>query len=255
MGRYKAALLLSYDGTDYCGWQVQRGRESVSVQGEMERTLGELYGESVAVTGSGRTDSGVHATGQVAHAVVGDNIPPAKLREALNSRLPGSIRVLKSRAVPDDFHARFSALARDYAYRIWSGSPPPAHERDYCHYVRRRYRLDELNSLAAVLRGIHDFTTFSAAGDQSRSKIREIFRAGFYREGPCLVFRIGGNAFLWRMVRSLTGTLLQVAEQGGGPEELRRRLNRADRNEAGPTAPARGLFLERVTYGSEYGFF
>ncbi len=255
MSKQRIALLVSYDGTDFCGWQIQNGQDSVSVQGTLERALSEICGEAVAVTGSGRTDSGVHATGQVAHADLGTNIPAAKVREALNSRLPGSVRILKSRAVPDDFHSRYSAVRRDYAYYISSGTIPPAHRRNYCHFTRKRYSLTELGRVASVLSGIHDFSTFAAAGDQSKSRIREIYSASFHREGDLLVFRIGGNAFLWRMVRSLTGTILHVADQGGGPEEMRRRLEACDRNEAGPTAPARGLFLEKVQYGSEYGFF
>ena len=255
MSKQRIALLVSYDGTDYCGWQIQRRSEFISIQGELEKAFFKICGETIDVTGSGRTDSGVHASGQVAHAEMRDNIPPHKVREALNSQLPGSIRVLKSRIVDENFHARFSARRRDYAYQIYSEALPPAHLRDFCHFSRRRYSLEDLNRLAAPLRGIHDFTTFSAAGDQSKSKVREIFTSTFHREGPLLVYRIGGNAFLWRMVRSLTGTILQVAEQGGGPDEMRRRLESLNREEAGPTAPSRGLFLERIEYGSEYSFF
>ncbi len=255
MPKQRIALLISYDGTDFCGWQIQKGRPEVSVQGALEKALSEICGEKIGVTGSGRTDSGVHATGQVAHGDVKSTIPAPKYREALNSLLPGSIRILKARAVPDSFHARFDAVRRDYAYYISSGAVPPAHRRNYCHYVRRRYDLSELNRIVSILPGIWDFTTFSAAGDQSKSRVREIFSASFHREGDQLAFRIGGNAFLWRMVRSLTGTVLHIAEQGGGPEELARRLEARDRNEAGPTAPSRGLFLEKVSYGPEYGFF
>jgi tRNA pseudouridine38-40 synthase len=255
MSKQRVALLVSYEGTDFCGWQIQRGSGEPSIQGELERAAEEIWGERVNITGSGRTDSGVHAMGQVAHGDFAVNIPAPKVREALNSRLPGTIRILKSRAVPKDFHSRFSALRREYSYHIYAGSLPPAPMRNYCHHVKKSYSLSELNGLTSPLRGIHDFTTFSAAGDQSKSKIREIYRAGFHREGPCLVFRIGGNAFLWRMVRSLAGTLLQVAREGGGPAEMERRLLSKNRSEAGPTAPARGLFLERIDYGPEYSFF
>ncbi|MDC7224590.1 MAG: tRNA pseudouridine(38-40) synthase TruA [Spirochaetales bacterium] len=255
MSKQRVALLVSYDGTDFCGWQVQNGQDSVSVQGTLERTLERICGEKIAVTGSGRTDSGVHATGQVAHADLPLNIPAHKVREALNSLLPGTVRILKSRAVPEEFHSRYGAVRREYAYYLSAGVVPPAHRRNYCHYTRRRYGLSELNDIARVLRGVHDFSTFAAAGDQSKSRVREIFASSFHREGEQLVFRIAGNAFLWRMVRSLTGTILHVADQGGGPEEMARRLEACDRNEAGPTAPSRGLFLEKVRYGSEYGFF
>ncbi len=253
--RQRIALLISYDGTDFCGWQIQKGSKDVSVQGVLEEALSKIMGERTAVTGSGRTDSGVHATGQVAHADVKSSIPAPKYREALNSLLPGSVRILRSRAVPDSFHARYGAVRREYGYYLSSGIIPPAHRRNFCHYVRHRYSLSDLNRIASVLTGVHDFTTFSAAGDQSKSRIREIFSASFHREGEQLVFRIAGNAFLWRMVRSLTGTILHVEDQGGGPEELARRLEARDRNEAGPTAPSRGLFLEKVNYGPEYGFF
>lgn len=255
MPKQKIALLLSYDGTDFCGWQIQRGQVDISIQGEIERALTKITGEAIDITGSGRTDSGVHATGQVAHFELETKIPPYKFRDALNSQLPRSIRIIKSRVVDDDFHARFGAKYREYGYYIYSGTQPPAHLSDFCHYEKRHFTLTELNDIASVIRGIHDFTTFTAAGDMNKSKVRHISCSSFHREGGALVYRIGGNAFLWRMVRSLAGTILMVAKQGGGAEEMKRRLDSCDRTQAGPTAPSRGLFLERVDYESKYSFF
>ncbi|MBI9105913.1 MAG: tRNA pseudouridine(38-40) synthase TruA [Spirochaetales bacterium] len=240
-------LTVSYDGTDFNGWQVQtNGR---TVQGEIEKALGIIHQEKIKLTGSGRTDSGVHAKGQIANFYTEkDNIPADKFTAALNSMLPRDIRILKAEAVSDEFHSRFDAKIRIYRYYIKAGgSCEPWHDR-YCWRTRHVPDIGRLNRLAAPLSGIHDFTTFTAAGDPSKSKIRQLYTAAFTIEGAFLVFKIAGNAFLWRMVRSLVGTLMQLEEGGAGSDEMRRILTSLDRSEAGTTAPARGLFLEKVLY-------
>jgi len=250
----RIALLLSYDGSEFCGWQRQAGDRSV--QEDLEKALSKLCGSPVSVTGSGRTDAGVHAIGQVAHFDDQEgNIPPDKFFLALNTHLPRDIRVHQSRAFDDDFHARYGAVRREYAYYLRNTAVLPAHLEPYRYAVRQPLSVQRLNALAQTLTGTHDFSTFAAAGDQSSTAVREIFQARFVQEGADMVFRIAGNAFLWRMVRSLTGTLVDLAKKGAGPEEMKNRLEACNRDAAGPTAPPKGLFLERVDYGPKYRFY
>ena len=248
--RRNIKLVVSYDGTDYAGWQIQNSNPSI--QGELQSALSNLHGSPVSVTGAGRTDSGVHARGQVCNFYTGmSGIPGVKFREALNSRLPGDIRILQSSEVSGDFHSRRDALERQYEYRLYHGKVLPAHEARYTWQLSRMPRLGILNDMASVVCGVHDFSTFTAAGDSSRSKIRCINHAVFLSDGPLILFRISGNAFLWRMVRSLLGTLIDLGIRGGTPEQMQGILESRNRNEAGPTAPPRGLFLSKVKYGPD----
>lgn len=242
-------LDISYDGTDFQGWQIQsQGR---TVQGEIERALKELHGREIPLIGSGRTDSGVHATCQVAnfHSDL-SSIPEEKFREAINSHLPRDIRIMKSFAVGENFHSRYDARLRIYKYYLLHSDAGHAHLRNYCYLTRGKLDFQNLNHLSSPLVGTHDFTTFAAARDENESKVRTISSASFYPEGHFIIFRIVGNAFLWRMVRSLTGTILKLAESGEGANKMKEILESKDRSSAGPTAPARGLFLHRVLYES-----
>lgn len=245
---------ISYDGTDFQGWQIQnKGR---TVQGEIEKALKSLHKTAVPLIGSGRTDAGVHATGQVANFHSENlSIPPERYREAINSHLPRDIRIMKSSVVPDEFHSRYNARIRVYKYYLLHSDAGHAHLRNYCFLTRGKFDMVQLNRLAAPIVGTHDFTTFAAVRDENESKIRDIFSASFYPEGNFLVFKIAGNAFLWKMVRSLTGTIVHLAEAGEGAETMRQILESKDRSAAGPTAPARGLFLHRVLYESETNLY
>ncbi|HDQ13447.1 MAG TPA: tRNA pseudouridine(38-40) synthase TruA [Sediminispirochaeta sp.] len=240
-------LVLAYDGSEYCGWQIQRGQPSI--QERTQSALSELTGESVALVASGRTDSGVHARAQVCHFDVEKaRIPSDRYWLALNRLLPRDIRALHSTEVHPDFHARFSALRREYRYYLLDGRVAQPFQDRYVVADSRLPALPILDSYARILPGIHDFSTFAAAGDPSNSPVRRIFAAGFYPQGEYTVFRIVGNAFLWRMVRSLVGTMLELGRRRASEEEFRRILQAGDRSSAGPTAPARGLFLHKVTY-------
>jgi len=245
-------LVVSYDGTDYSGWQVQS--TDCSVQGEIQTALEDLHDKPMRVTGAGRTDSGVHASGQVCNFYSAKaSIPAQKFRDALNARLPGDIRILSSIAVPDSFHSRRDASERQYEYRLYQGPVLPAHAARYTWKPRNMPSLKLLNDMASVICGTHDFTTFAAAGDVSRSKIRTINHAVFLGDGPFILFRINGNAFLWRMVRSLLGTMIDLGNRGGTADSMRGILESCDRSQAGPTAASRGLFLTKVEYGQEPG--
>lgn len=237
---------LAYDGGSFCGWQLQKS--DPTVQGVLESALSELTGEAPRVTGSGRTDSGVHALCQTAHFDTDCGIPPEKFAPALNSTLPPQVRILRSCQVDDDFHARYSARRRIYQYRIIPAAQVTPFNASRALVLRRRPDFVLLNRLAAVLVGEHDFTVFAAAGDASESKVRTLYGASFIPRRGEMLFQISGNAFLWRMVRSIVGTLLETEESGQGPEQIRILLEGRDRRLAGATAPPQALYLCKVLY-------
>ena len=239
-------VVLAYDGGDFCGWQIQRRERTV--QGVVEKALGELHSHPVRVKAAGRTDSGVHAHGQVINFETDSTIPDDRITRALNSSMPRDVRAVSAVEVAADFHARYSAKQRVYKYYILSAACSDPFSRRFCLTVKKSLDIGLLNRIAAKVVGTHDFTTFAAAGDQSESKVRDIHSAGVYLEDRFVVFRIIGNAFLWRMVRSLTGTILEMASEGRPPEYMTELLESKDRNMAGSTAPAKGLTLHRVVY-------
>ena len=243
-------LTLAYDGTDFFGWQVQK--EGRTVQGVLEQALARMHGHPVHLQGAGRTDTGVHACGQVANFFTDlDSIPPERFRDAFNSYLPHDVRVLHSAAVPESFNAKSCALMRVYAYNLYVAPVVLPQYRRYCWRMRRAPDVALLNRLAAQLVGTHNFTSFAAAGDVTKSRVRRVAAASFYPQGPFLVFRISASSFLWKMVRIMLGTMVELEQEGSGPERLAEILRLQDRKIAGSTAPARGLFLERIIYDEE----
>jgi tRNA pseudouridine38-40 synthase len=247
MSKRNLKLTLAYDGTDFVGWQVQRSGRTV--QGVILEALERMHGERVVVHAAGRTDSGVHADGQViSFETTIDSIPANAFHVALNSYLPPDVKALDSREVPADFHARYSAVRRTYRYFYAYGDVIHPRGRSYAVKLRHRPSVRQLNRLCGPLVGSHDFTTFTLPRETSRTKVRNVISAGFFPLHGQLVFEISANGFLWRMVRSVTGTLIQLEKEGAGADELRRRLLAADRAEAGPSAPAAGLVLHSVEY-------
>ena len=250
-------LILSYDGADLAGWQVQPGR--ATVQGALASAIGRLSGENVLPQGSGRTDAGVHALAQVASFTTASTIPTENWMKALNDIRPPSIRVLEVTEAAPEFHARKSARAKTYRYRIHRGAIcPPFLARYVWHYP---YPLEESAMVAAarVVVGEHDFTSFAAvdaerveriaAGeDVHTTNIRTIFASSWTREGEELIYSVRGNGFLHHMVRNLVGTFLLVGKGTVSLEDLRRILDARERTAAGPTAPASGLYLVEVEY-------
>lgn len=245
-------LTVSYDGTDFCGWQRQKTCETGharTVQEELEKALAIVHKQAVAAVGSGRTDSGVHAAFQAVNFLSPiDSIPVEKYIPALNSLLPHDVRIMSAVEKPLDFHSRYNATSRQYKYFMWTGNTPPANEMRYILPLFRQPDVEKLNKMALCLRGEIDCTTFSAAGDKSVSKFRYLEDAHFYQDGEKLVFQIEANAFLWKMVRSITGSLLYGEKQGYGEEWFKQILEAKDRKLAGPTAPATGLFLWQVKF-------
>jgi tRNA pseudouridine38-40 synthase len=247
MSERNIKLTVAYDGTDFLGWQLQKkGR---TVQGVIQQGLERMHGHPVHVLAAGRTDSGVHAIGQVAnfHSDL-DSIAPKKFRDAVNSFLPRDVRILASEEVGQSFHARRSARLRVYRYYLVNGPVLLPHLRNYRHWIRRPLDLKRLNEMASVLVGQHDFSCFSAEGDSNVSKVRQVIVSSLHVEGDTLIYTIAASSFLWKMVRTVIGTFLMLEEQGLGAPELHRIIQSRLRSNAGATAPARGLFLERVLY-------
>ncbi len=245
-------LSISYDGTDFCGWQRQD--EQRSVQGELETALEKLFGQKINLQGSGRTDSGVHAKAQAANFLSPvDSIPDQNIPKALNNFLPRDVRVNEARAVGQDFSARFSATSRVYRYFILPKQIPCAASSRYVWQINHAPDIKNLNEMAAVLRGELDCKTFAGAGDASLSTKRYIDKAFFFEEEDSfgqkkIVFEIEANAFLYRMVRSLTGTFIDFDKNKKGAADFKKALMSCDRSKAGPTAPPDGLFLWQVKF-------
>jgi tRNA pseudouridine38-40 synthase len=267
-------LTLAYDGTDFQGWQVQPGLRTI--QGELQAALGRVCGESPLPQGSGRTDAGVHALAQVASFTLRAPIPAENLHRALNRTLPTSIRVLEASTASNTFHARHSAVAKTYEYRIFRGTICPPFLARYVHACPWRLELDNLQACARIFEGEHDFKSFAANDPDASERHSDVderadgaaalkiptgstmrtiyFSAWEERQdevGAILVFRVRGNGFLHHMVRNLVGTMLDVGRGTLALEEIPGILAAGDRTAAGPTAPARGLFLHSVEYAAE----
>jgi tRNA pseudouridine38-40 synthase len=258
-------LILSYDGTDFAGWQVQP--DSMTVQGTLASAMRRITGEKVLPQGSGRTDAGVHALAQVVTFVTESSVPAANLVKALNDILPASVRVLEAEVVAADFHARKSARAKTYRYRIYRDAIcPPFLARYVWHYP---YPLDEATMVgaAALVEGEHEFTSFAAVDPErsagvaaavegresarehsGSSNIRRIFSSGWERQGSEFVYTVRGSGFLHHMVRNLVGTFILVGKGTLQIEDVTRILEARKRSAAGATAPASGLFLVGVEY-------
>ena len=243
-------VTIGYDGSKFQGWQEQKSGRTV--EGEIRKALFFMHKHPVDINAAGRTDSGVHATGQVINYFSDlDSIQLERYCKAFNSFLPLDVRARRVELVDDDFHARHAARERSYKYYLYPSDVPEPHFRHYSDRIVRRPDLNRLNAMAAELVGIHDFTSFSAPSENTPNRVRTIYSACFHTEGPFLVFFIAGNGFLWRMVRSLVGSLLTYEAEGLSATDLRERLVARDRKLAGPTAPAWGLFLHRVRYDDD----
>jgi len=245
-------LLIAYDGTDFCGWQKQQDKRDRTVQAVIEDALGEMHGHEVTLTGSGRTDSGVHAAGQVANFITSiKTIKPGRFVPALNGFLSSDVRILKSCEVSSDFHASFDARMRTYRYYFIYGRHVMPHESRYALQLWSNPPVNLLNDYCRLLPGERDCSVFAAAGDSSLSKYRHISNAVFYLEGNRLVFEISANAFLRKMIRSIAGTFIHHAEIGSPAGLMKEIIASCDRSLAGPTLPPQGLFLWNVNYSRQ----
>lgn len=245
------ALGVEYDGTAFLGWQTQA--DGRSVQATLEAALSAVAVEAVAATAAGRTDAGVHATGQVVHFDTASPRPARAWVLGVNSHLPEDVAVRWVAPVPSAFHARFSATGRAYRYLVCERGSRPAVGRRHAAWTHRPLDVAAMQAAADPLLGEHDFSAFRAAECQARSPVRTLRRLTIRRRGELIEFTVEANAYLHHMVRNLVGSLLVVGRGEAAREWPREVLAGRDRRRAGPTAPARGLTLTGVAYPSEFG--
>ena len=242
----RVKIIVAYDGTNYCGWQVQPN--GITIESVLNHHLSELLGEEIHVIGASRTDSGVHADGNVAVFDTSARMPAERISYALNTRLPQDIRIQDSCEVPSDFHPRFQRTVKTYEYRICSRKFPDRCSRLYSLFYYWELDVEQMKKAAAYLVGEHDFTSFCTKKEEVTNCVRTIYSLDVEKTGDQIVLRIRGNGFLYNMVRIITGTLLRV---GGGlikPEQIPEILAAQDRSAAAETAPAHGLKLVKIEY-------
>ncbi|HEY5409263.1 MAG TPA: tRNA pseudouridine(38-40) synthase TruA [Caulobacteraceae bacterium] len=245
MPRYR--LTVEYDGTPYRGFQVQAGQPSV--QASLERAIEAFSGERVVIGAAGRTDTGVHATGQVVHFDLERDWPAATVGNALNAHLAAEpIAVLDAALAAEDFHARFSAMGRVYLFRILNRRAPPALERGRVWHVKKPLDAGAMHAAAQALVGHHDFTTFRDTACQAKSPLKTLDEASVWREGEEIRLRFASRSFLHRQVRSMTGSLAEVGAGRWTAQDLEAALEAKDRKACGPVAPSEGLCLVAVEY-------
>lgn len=239
-------LVVAYDGTDYCGFQVQNN--GPTIEGELNRILSELFGEEIRVIGASRTDSGVHAYCNVAVFDTEARMPAEKMIYAINQRLPEDIRVQSSCEVAPDFHPRHTDSRKTYEYRIYNAPVQNPMKRRYALWNYHNLDVDKMKEAAACLVGEHDFKSFCSADSQVESTVRTIYDLSVTQNGEDIVIRVCGNGFLYNMVRIIAGTLLEAGKGKIEPNEMERILEAKDRQAAGPTAPAHGLTLVKYDF-------
>lgn len=247
--RQNFKLTIEYDGSLYHGWQRQKNERTV--QGEIERALKRMTGQAVIVIGSGRTDAGVHAAGQVANFHCDTRLPPETLLQGLNSLTPEDIVVKKCETVADSFHARFDVTSKSYRYGILNRPIPSAVGRQYVWWIKKRLDADRMRLALGHIVGFHDFKAFEGAGSPRASTQRRVFRADLHRpQHDCLFIEIEADGFLRYMVRNLVGTLVDVGLDKLTPDDFKAILLSRNRDRAGMTAPPHGLSLVEVKYGT-----
>jgi tRNA pseudouridine38-40 synthase len=245
-------LLIQYDGTDFHGWQVQENDRTI--QGELERVIGTLEGKAVRVTGSGRTDAGVHAEGQVANVFLEQEFTPQRLGKAINGNLWRDIRIMNVETVPDDFHARFAAKQKTYVYRVINAPVMSPFWRRFAHHESRPLDVARMNDAARLFLGRHDWTAFASAHSDGEDKVRDIRELTITSvwderaKAALIEFRLTADGFLRYMVRSIVGALVEVGRAERSFDQIEEAIVSADRRLAGPTAIAKGLTLLKVDY-------
>ena len=239
-------LIIEYDGTSYHGWQSQNN--AVAVQDVIEKALVTLTGEKSNLIGSGRTDAGVHALGQVANFVTNSNIPPEKFSYALNNILPDDVVIRSSEEVPMSFHARYSAIGKRYRYVIYNSRQRSALHRNRAYFVPYPLDFHSMEKAAGYFVGTHDFSAFRASDSSIKTSVRTITGTWLKKENEIITFEIAGNGFLYNMVRIIAGTLVEVGIGKISADDIPHIIESRDRRIAGRTAPPHGLYLMEVYY-------
>lgn len=253
----KIKLFLEYDGTAYQGWQIQK--KGPTIQGIIEDRILKITGEHVRLTGAGRTDAGVHALGQVAVYETDSELPAATIMRALNAKLPRDIRILNSEDIESTFNPRYRALRKSYFYIISKNTKQSAFLYRYVWDIKTELNLDAMKEAASVILGEHDFSCFRGSGCSSKTPVRRVYSIDISRheeisfmtatiKGDFIKIRIEADAFLRHMARNIVGTLVEIGRGKITPEMMKHILKSRDRRLAGPTAPANGLFLEKIIY-------
>ncbi|RKQ32314.1 tRNA pseudouridine(38-40) synthase TruA [Oceanobacillus halophilus] len=246
MGRLRCTL--QYDGTLFNGFQIQPGQRTV--QGELEKVLAKMHkGRSVRIVASGRTDSGVHAKGQVIHFDSFQRIPGEKWKQALNAQLPSDIYINHVESVSDDFHARFNVVEKEYHYYVLNQTQPDIFKRNYVYHFPYKLDIEKMKEACRYLEGTHDFTTFSSAKATVKgTKVRTIYQASVWNNGSEIEFIFRGSGFLYNMVRILVSVLLDVGQGKRNPEDIPDLLEKRDRRLVGKTIDPQGLYMWKVKY-------
>ncbi len=239
-------LIIEYEGTNYVGWQTQPN--GIAVQECIEKALKRITGEDIRINGSGRTDSGVHAIGQVANFHTQARMPADRYAFALNAHLPPDIRIRNSFETEHDFHARFSAKRKRYRYTILLSPHARALTRNTALHVHGRLDIESMEAVAKKIEGEHDFRAFMSQGTSMENTVRTVYESVWKRDGEYLHYEVEGSGFLYNMVRILVGTMLDIGKGILPPSAIEQALSTHQRSDAGATAPAHGLMLLEVTY-------
>lgn len=239
-------LTISYDGSDYYGFQRQK--DLVTVQQVLEEALAKIFGESISVAPSGRTDTGVHALGQVVSFKTQGKIPVERVVHAVNTVLPPSVVALDAKEMPEGFHARYDAKAKKYIYKIMQTDMPDPFLANYAWLLAGELDVRKMAEAASIIKGEHDFSSFRASGSTPTHPVRDIYESVWQNENGMIVFSIKGNGFLYHMVRNLVGSFVDIGQGRISVDDFKDILAGKDRALAGKTAPPQGLYLEHVFY-------
>jgi len=241
-------LKVAYDGTNYCGWQIQPN--APTIEGILNAELSKLLGETISVIGASRTDAGVHARGAIAVFDTGSRIPAEKFSYALNTGLPEDIRIVRSMEVPADFHPRKTSARKTYEYKIWHDEFPDPLRRLYCHHIYTPLDIDAMRLAGKSIVGEYDFASFCSVHTQAKTSVRTVYDVSIDTdsEGREITISVTGNGFLYNMVRIIAGTLIEVGQGKIKPSEIEDIIEARDRSRAGNTAPAKGLCLKEYEF-------
>ncbi|GMQ57994.1 tRNA pseudouridine(38-40) synthase TruA [Vallitalea sediminicola] len=239
-------LVVAYDGTKYCGWQVQKN--VITIEQKITEACQKLFSREIKLIGASRTDTGVHALGQIVVLKVETSIPINKIPYAINAYLPEDIVIRDAKWVANSFHPRYNAKNKTYEYRIYNSKfPLPQHNR-YAYFYHKSLDIDKMKEAAGCFIGKHDFKSFCSTGSSVKTTVREIYRCDVSVKDEMIVISINGNGFLYNMVRIIAGTLIDVGRGKTKPDYIIDIIKSKDRNKAGATAPAKGLTLMKINY-------